>query len=66
MIAETTPFQRIPWHLRLTPNNTVTVRSRVDGKLNEQTALNILARRMAASVSLVKALGGGWDASALR
>lgn len=33
---------------------------------NEQTALNILGRRMAASVSLVKALGGGWDASALR
>jgi NodT family efflux transporter outer membrane factor (OMF) lipoprotein len=33
---------------------------------NEQSALNILGRRMAASVSLVKALGGGWDASALR
>jgi NodT family efflux transporter outer membrane factor (OMF) lipoprotein len=33
---------------------------------NEQTALNILGRRMAASVTLVKALGGGWDASALR
>jgi NodT family efflux transporter outer membrane factor (OMF) lipoprotein len=33
---------------------------------NEQTALNILGRRMAASVSLVKALGGGWDPSALR
>lgn len=33
---------------------------------NEQTVLNILGRRMTASVSLVKALGGGWDASALR
>ncbi len=33
---------------------------------NEQAALNILGRRMAASVSLVKAMGGGWDASALR
>ena len=33
---------------------------------NEQTALNILGRRMAASVSLVQALGGGWDASAMR
>jgi len=33
---------------------------------NEQAALNILGRRMAATVTLVKALGGGWDPSALR
>jgi len=33
---------------------------------DEQTALNIVGRRMTASVTLVKALGGGWDASALR
>lgn len=33
---------------------------------NEQAALNILGRRMAAGLSLVKALGGGWDASLLR
>ena len=33
---------------------------------SEQTALNILGRRMLASVALVKALGGGWNASAVR
>ena len=33
---------------------------------NEQTVINILGCQMTASVSLVKALGGGWDASAPR
>ena len=32
---------------------------------NERTAVDILNRRMAASVQLVKALGGGWDVAAL-
>ena len=33
---------------------------------NERTAIDILGRRMAASVLLVKALGGGWESSGLR
>ena len=32
---------------------------------NERTVIDILGRRMAAGVLLIKALGGGWDAAAL-
>jgi NodT family efflux transporter outer membrane factor (OMF) lipoprotein len=43
--------------------NVVTVQA--TALTNESTAVNILGRRVAASVLLVKALGGGWNASAL-
>lgn len=33
---------------------------------NERAAVNLLGRRLTVSVLLVKALGGGWDAAALR
>jgi outer membrane protein TolC len=32
---------------------------------NQRAAVNILARRSVASVSLIQALGGGWDSSQL-
>ncbi len=43
--------------------NVVTVQA--TALANERTAVDILNRRLAASVLLVKALGGGWDASTL-
>jgi NodT family efflux transporter outer membrane factor (OMF) lipoprotein len=43
--------------------NVITVQTVALG--NEGTAVNILNRRLAASVLLIKALGGGWDASVL-
>jgi NodT family efflux transporter outer membrane factor (OMF) lipoprotein len=43
--------------------NVVTVQA--TALTNESTAVNILGRRVTASVLLIKALGGGWNASAL-
>ncbi len=39
--------------------------SQVTALNNERVAIDILGRRMAACVLLIKALGGGWDASSL-
>ena len=41
------------------------VTSQITELANERNAVDILRRRMEDSVSLVKALGGGWDASKL-
>ena len=43
--------------------NVVTVQTTQLG--NERTAVGILGRRLVAAATLVKALGGGWDAAAL-
>ena len=43
--------------------NVVTVQA--TALTNEGTAVNILGRRVTAAVLLVKALGGGWNVSAL-
>ncbi|MBI3529073.1 MAG: efflux transporter outer membrane subunit [Betaproteobacteria bacterium] len=43
--------------------NVVTVQA--TALVNERTAVDVLNRRLAASVLLVKALGGGWNASGL-
>ena len=43
--------------------NVVTVQA--TALANERTAVNILSQRLAASVLLIKALGGGWNASDL-
>jgi outer membrane protein TolC len=32
---------------------------------NQQATINLLSRRVVASVSLIQALGGGWDTSRL-
>jgi len=32
---------------------------------NQRTSVTLLARRLSSSVLLIKALGGGWNASAL-
>ena len=46
-------------------NYLVVITAQTSTLQNQRTAVDILTRRMVASVSLIQALGGGWDASQL-
>ena len=48
-----------------TANYLAVVVAQATALTNERTALSILGRRLTASVALIKALGGGWNAPAL-
>jgi NodT family efflux transporter outer membrane factor (OMF) lipoprotein len=48
-----------------TANYLAVVVAQATALANERTALAILSRRLSASVALIKALGGGWSATAL-
>jgi outer membrane protein TolC len=50
-------------NVRVTPLEVITAQT--IELANERNAIDILRRRMDASMLLVKALGGGWDASKL-
>jgi len=51
--------------LASTANYTVVVVLQAAELNNERAALAILGRRLTASVALIKALGGGWNAAEL-
>jgi len=48
-----------------TANYLQVITSQTSALQNQRSAVDILTRRMVASVSLIQALGGGWDASQL-
>ena len=48
-----------------TANYLAVVVAQATALANERTALSILGRRLTASVALIKALGGGWNAAAM-
>jgi hypothetical protein len=57
--------QPMPFSIGILPSGQLAIEAECGGLSDEVTALNILGRRMATTVLLIQALGGGWDRSNL-